>query len=100
MDADPKKILGRLSRAPFSFGIACFGMGIILSDGFSRFGFSSGAKELIGSLTAGLGIFFFGMNCTGEDSCKLKTDEGKSEREEQVEDGEWEAVEQREEREP
>ena len=85
MDADPKKILERLSRAPLSFGIASFGMGIILSDGFSRFGFSSGAKELIGSLTAGLGILLFGINCTEEESCekpKIKTGEGKSEREE------------------
>ena len=86
MDADPKKILERLSRAPLSFGIACFGMGIIVGgDWFSHLGFSSGAKELIGSLTAGLGILLFGINCPEEESCekpKIKTDEGKSEREE------------------
>ena len=73
MHAALSKVFERLSRARLSFGIGCFGMGVIVGgDLISKFNLSSGVVDLIGSLIAGLGIFFFGTNCAEEVSGKRK----------------------------
>lgn len=73
MHAVLMKILERLTRAPLSTGVACFGLGIIFGkDLITHFRLSNEIVELTGTLTAGLGIFFFGANCRNDGSCKKK----------------------------